>query len=57
MKSFYIVFEAMIDELVGDCNIPAGLKKQSDDKRVDHMYTYEGLISDTDGKNDIYYIQ
>lgn len=56
VKSFYIVFEAMIDELVGDCNIPAGLKKQSDGKRVDHMYTYEGLISDTDGKNNIYYI-
>ena len=56
VKSFYIVFEAMIDELIGDTNIPRGLKKQDDGKLVDHFYTYGGLLIDDKADDDIYYI-
>lgn len=56
VKSFHIVFEAMIDELIGDKNIPAGLQKQDDGKLVDHFYTYPGLLIDEKADNDIYYI-
>lgn len=56
VKSFYIVFEAMIDELIGDTNIPRGLKKQDDGKLVDHFYTYDGLLIDDKADDDIYYI-
>ncbi len=56
VKSFHIVFEAMIDELIGDSNIPAGLKEQDDGKLVDHFYTYEGLLIDDKADDDIYYI-
>lgn len=55
-KSFYIVFEAIIDELIGDKDVPEGLKSQADGKLVDHFYTYRGLISDREEKNDVYYI-
>lgn len=58
-KNFQIVFEAIIDELIGDKDIPAGLKEQEDGKRVDHMYRYQGLtIVDGEGGDDgeIYYI-
>lgn len=56
VKSFHIVFEAMIDELIGDTNIPRGLKEQDDGKLVDHFYTYDGLIIDNKADDDIYYI-
>ncbi len=56
VKNFNIVFEAIIDELIGDRNIPRGLKKQEDGKRVDHMYTYKGLTSHEEENNLIYYI-
>lgn len=56
VKSFHIVFEAMIDELIGDKDIPKGLKEQSDGKLVDHFYTYEGLLINQKADNDIYYI-
>lgn len=56
VKSFHIVFEAMIDELIGDTNIPRGLKEQDDGKLVDHFYTYDGLIIDDKADDDIYYI-
>lgn len=56
VKSFHIVFEAMIDELIGDTNIPRGLKEQDDGKLVDHFYTYEGLLIDDKADDDIYYI-
>ena len=39
VRNFNIVFEAIIDELVGDKKLPADLKDQGDGKRVDHMYT------------------
>lgn len=56
VKSFHIVFEAMIDELIGDTNIPRGLKEQDDGKLVDHFYTYAGLLIDDKADDDIYYI-
>lgn len=55
VKNFNIVFEAIIDELVGDHKIPAGLKDQADGKRVDHMYSWKGLTTHEDDKP-IYYI-
>ena len=55
VKNFNIVFESIIDELVGDRNIPAGLKEQDDGKRIDHMYSYQGLITYEEDKP-IYYI-
>ena len=54
-KNFNIVFEDIIDELIGDHNIPAGLKEQDDGKLVDHMYTYKGLTTYEEDKP-IYYI-
>ena len=56
VKSFHIVFEAMIDELIGDTNIPRGLKEQDDGKLIDHFYTYGGLLIDDKADDDIYYI-
>ena len=56
VKSFHIVFEAIIDELIGDHDVPAGLKEQADGKLVDHFYTYRGLLSNHNNENDIYYI-
>ena len=45
MKSFYIVFEAIIDELIGDNPLPDDMeKKQEDGKIVDHLYTAKSLI-------------
>ena len=55
-KSFEHVFEAMIDELIGEKNIPRGLKGQADGKRVDHMYTYYGLTHSNEQTDEIYYI-
>ena len=57
-KSFNIIFEAMIDELIGTPhdNIPKGLADQDDGKRVDHMYTYFGLTHSNEQKDEIYYI-
>lgn len=56
VKSFHIVFEAMIDELIGDSNVPPGLKEQDDGKLVDHFYTYDSLLIDGKADDDIYYI-
>ncbi len=55
-KSFHIVFEAMIEELIGDNDVPKGLKEQDDGKLVDHFYTYDGLLINRKENNDIYYI-
>ena len=55
VKNFNIVFEAIIDELIGEHDIPKGLKEQEDGKRVDHMYTYKGLTTHEEDKP-IYYI-
>lgn len=56
VKNFNIVFEAIIDELIGETGkVPSGLKKQDDGKRVDHIYTYKGLAAHEEDKP-IYYI-
>ena len=58
-KSFNIVFEAMIDELIGTprTHIPQGLADQEDGKRVDHLYTDLALTSaDEQSKREVYYI-
>ena len=45
VKNFHIVFEAIIDELVGDNPLPDGMgKKQEDGKIVDHLFTARSLI-------------
>ena len=45
VKSFHIVFEAIIDALVGDSSLPDGMdKKQEDGKIVDHLFTAKSLI-------------
>ena len=57
-KNFNIVFEAIIDELVGDRReeLPDGLKEQEDGKRVDHLYSYKGLTTTGTDDTSIYYI-
>ena len=55
VKSFHVVFEAIIDELIGDKNLPAELKDQPDGKRVDHMYQYKELTNNATDDT-IYYI-
>jgi len=57
VKDFNIVFEAIIDELVGGTNdsLPEELKDQPDGKRVDHLYQYRDLTNNDDEKP-IYYI-
>ena len=45
VKNFHIVFEAIIDELVGDNPLPDGMgKRQEDGKIVDHLFTARSLI-------------
>ena len=54
VKSFHIVFEAIIDALVGDCPLPDGMdKKQEDGKIVDHLFTAKSLI-EGDSSNTYY---
>lgn len=56
VKSFHIVFEAIIDELIaGDQTLPKELKDQADGKRVDHLYQYQELTNNDKNEN-IYYI-
>ena len=58
-KSFNVVFEAIIDELIGTPHdkIPLGLADQADGKRVDHMYTDLALTSAESFKSrEVYYI-
>lgn len=55
VKNFNIVFEAIIDELIGDKEVPRGLKDQADGKRVDHVYSYRNLTNN-EGDKPIYYI-
>lgn len=55
VKSFNIVFEAIIDELIGDKEVPRGLKDQVDGKRVDHIYSYRNLTNN-EGDKPVYYI-
>ena len=57
VKNFYVVFEAIIDELIGDSkeDLPTDFKEQKDGKLVDHLYTYPGLI-EADEEQKTYYI-
>ena len=52
VSNFNIVFEDMIDSLIGEKSLPAGLKEQKDGKIIDHIYQEESLIGD----GDIYFI-
>lgn len=56
VKSFEIVFEDIIDELLGGSNdeLPKELQEQLDGKRVDHMYRYKALTEASD--ENIYFI-
>lgn len=62
VHKFETVFEGMIDELVGDRNLPEGLKVSGDDKRIDHLYTYKYLLENLEARSenimtsDIYHI-
>ena len=53
-QNFNIVFEAIIDDLIGDSKseIDQSLKDQPDGKVVDHIFHYTSLANDSD----IYYI-
>ena len=51
--NFHIVFEAMIDKLLSDQDIPDKLKYQNDDKIVDHIYLDSSL---TGSDTNIYFI-
>lgn len=60
VKNFYIVFEAIIDELLGSNKekneLDNKLVEQQDGKIIDHLYTYDGLIQSNDEQEQIYYI-
>lgn len=51
-RDFNIVFEDMIDNLIGDHNIPKLLKYHKDGKQLDHIYRYSSIIHD----DDIYFV-
>ncbi|MBQ3343248.1 MAG: restriction endonuclease [Kiritimatiellae bacterium] len=57
-KDFNIVFEAIIDELVGEPreNLPNGLKDQEDGKIVDHMFSHQSLTNNDERDHKVYYI-
>ena len=56
VKNFNIVFEAIIDELVGDKQLPDDLnKKQEDGKIVDHLFMWNSLTT-ADSSKKVYYI-
>jgi hypothetical protein len=53
VKNFYIVFEAIIDELVGDNPLPDGMeKRQEDGKIVDHLFTAASLTESESKSNE-----
>ncbi len=52
VRDFNIVFEDMIDALLGESNLPKALKEHKDGKRIDHIYPYQSLIFE----DAIYYI-
>lgn len=56
-KDFDIVFETMIDELIGESNLPKELIEQKDGKIVDHLFLGHGLIESKDqNASNTYYI-
>ena len=56
VKSFQVVFEDTIDELLGGRNdeLPKELQEQPDGKRVDHLFRYKSLVES--GSDNTYYI-
>lgn len=52
VRNFNIVFEDMIDCLIGDARMPKGVKAQKDGKLVDHIYKDQSVV---DGES-IYFI-
>lgn len=51
VNSFHTVFEAMIDELIGDKNLPRDLKiQEGGSRRVDSLYTYKYLMENLEEK-------
>lgn len=52
VRNFNIVFEDMIDALIGDDKLPKGLKEQKDGKIIDHIYREKSLFN----SSDIYFI-
>ncbi len=52
VRNFNIVFEDMIDTLIGENELPKGLKEQKDGKIIDHIYRDKSLLE----ADDIYFI-
>ncbi len=52
IKDFNIVFEDMIDDLIGDSSLFSELKNHADGKQVDHIYKYKSLLIE----DDIYFV-
>lgn len=52
IKDFNIVFEDMIDDLIGDSTLFFELKNHADGKQVDHIYKYKSLLIE----DEIYFV-
>lgn len=52
IKDFNIVFEDMIDDLIGDSKLLPELKNHADGKQVDHIYKYKSLLVE----DEIYFV-
>lgn len=52
VRNFNIVFEDMIDSLIGESSLSSGLKEQKDGKIIDHIYRDKSLVD----QGDIYFI-
>lgn len=52
IKDFTIVFEDMIDDLIGDSTLFPELKNHADGKQVDHIYKYKSLLIE----DEIYFV-
>lgn len=52
IKDFNIVFEDMIDDLIGDTTLFPELKNHADGKQVDHIYKYKSLLIE----DEIYFV-
>lgn len=52
IKDFNIVFEDMIDDLIGDSTLFPDLKNHADGKQVDHIYKYKSLVTE----DEIYFV-
>lgn len=54
VNSFHTIFEAMIDELIGDRDLPENLKVQEGgSRRIDSLYTYKYLIENLNAEKEI----